>query len=630
MRLDALLPRQSSGCIDCPETPVCSCAANQECFQISRDCYTCSTFKCVSQDSTSSSSSTGGVSKGALAGAIIGSLVFLASAIFLFLWWRRSTRRRRALEEAEAKPDAPAPAETVLNRPNPTEKPPPTPVEQNTVRVYSSSSNTTIDLDPDSQTSSHPRSPISIRSNPFEDSNSIQTAGTEGTNVIPIALVPPDPSSHASSHSELSNVSSPVRPPRSPDLNLEHVNVSHDSIRSPQGYALSQRSGVSGVSSRQSYMSNASYSSDFLNEAPMIITPGHGTVRQVLGVVKAEVINAPGPNDGLRTPGAASRPTIRSPLAATSFGPADIVGGGDESLEGNPFSDRHSSTATTHATSPGSGRTAFSPASPTRESNMNWIPDGPHLPWAQDGDNSRPSSMSTQAGSIIGIENATRVNVGLLDRSPSYRTTKGRLVTPSTVGLGTLEEQQQRALAHAQARAQAQGLDKNKRASGSSVLSATSTRADSILESFPFVPPSPISNRPMRSPPVSPMGQSFSGGPSSPNAQQSFSSSSTQATAVLSPQVNSFSESETDLPSPPNRRTLGLSTGSQLSTASSGLGSFPFQIDTGNSREPSPMPSVYSGRQRASLDTLAITSDLSSYPLGFDRDSILPPSSKRA
>ncbi|KAG7449220.1 uncharacterized protein BT62DRAFT_945292 [Guyanagaster necrorhizus] len=630
MRLDALLPRQSSSCIDCPETPVCSCAANQECFQISRDCYTCSTFTCVSQDSSSSSSSSsGGVSKGALAGAIVGALVFLGGAIFLFLWWRRSTRRRRALEEAEAKPDAPAPAETVLNRPDPTEKPSPTSVEQNTVRVYSSSSNTTIDLDPESQTSSHPHSPESTRSNPFEDSNSIQTAGTEGTNVIPIALVPPDPSSHASSHSELSNIASPVRPPRSPDLNLEHVNVSHDTLRTPQGYALSQRSGVSGVSSRQSYMSNASYSSDFLNEAPMIITPGHGTVRQVLGVVKAEVINAPGPNDGLRTPGTASRPMTRSPLAATSFGPADIMSG-DELLEGNPFSDRHSSTATTHATSPDSVQTAFSPTSPTRESNqMNWTPDSPLLPWAQDGDNSRPSSMSTQAGSIIGIENATRVNVGLLDRSPSYRTTKGRLVTPSTAGLGTLEEQQQRALAHAQARAQAQGLDKNKRASGSSVLSATSTRADSILESFPFVPPSPISNRPMRSPPVSPMGQSFSGGPSSPNAQQSFLSSSTQATVVPSLQGNSFSESETDLPSPPSRRTLGLSTGSQLSTASSGLGSFPFQIDTGNSGEPSSMPSVYSGRQRASLDTLAITSDLSSYPLGFDRDSILPPSSKR-
>ncbi|KAK0190949.1 hypothetical protein F5146DRAFT_1111661 [Armillaria mellea] len=604
MRLDALLPRQSSGCIDCPETPVCSCAANQQCFQISRDCYTCSTFKCVSQDSSSSGSgSSGGVSKG--------SLVFLAGAIFLFLWWRRSTRRRRAMEEAEAKPDAPAPAETVLNRPNPTEKPSPTPVEQNTVRVYSSSSNTTIDLDPESQASSHPRSPESARSNPFEDSNSIQTAGTEGTNVIPIALVPPDPSSHCLITYRTVQY-----------LNLEHVNVSHDSLRSPQGYALSQRSGVSGVSSRQSYMSNASYSSDFLNEAPMIITPGHGTVRQVLGVVKAEVINAPGSNDGLRTPGATSRPTIRSPLAATSFGPADILGG-DESLEGNPFSDRHSSTVTTHAPSPGSNRTAFSPASPTQESNqMNWTPDGPILPWAQDGDNSRPSSMSTQAGSIIGIENATRVNVGLLDRSPSYRTTKGRLVTPSTVGLGTLEEQQQRALAHAQARAQAQGLDKNRRASGSSVLSATSTRADSILESFPFVPPSPISNRPMRSPPVSPLGQSFSGGPSSPNAQQSFSSSSTQATVVPSPRDPSFSESETDLPSPPNRRTLGLSTGSQLSTASSGLGSFPFQIDTGNS-ESSLVPSVYT------WDTLAITSDLSSYPLGFDRDSILPPSSKR-
>jgi len=64
-----------------------------------------------------------------------------------------------------------------------------------------------------------------------------------------------------------------------------------------------------------------------------------------------------------------------------------------------------------------------------------------------------------------------------------------------------------------------------------------------------------------------------------------------------------------------------MSTGSQLSTASSGLGSFPFHIDSypshdGHGEAP---PSSFAGRQRASLDTLALTSDLSSYPLGYDR-----------
>lgn len=36
MRIDALLPRQSDNCITCPDPPPCSCAANQDCFQINR------------------------------------------------------------------------------------------------------------------------------------------------------------------------------------------------------------------------------------------------------------------------------------------------------------------------------------------------------------------------------------------------------------------------------------------------------------------------------------------------------------------------------------------------------------------------------------------------------------------
>jgi hypothetical protein len=36
MPLDALLPRQSSSCIVCPDPPPCNCAANQDCFQINR------------------------------------------------------------------------------------------------------------------------------------------------------------------------------------------------------------------------------------------------------------------------------------------------------------------------------------------------------------------------------------------------------------------------------------------------------------------------------------------------------------------------------------------------------------------------------------------------------------------
>lgn len=595
-----------------------------------RSCTECATNQCVLngppnslQDNGSTSGTSNGVSKGALAGAIVGCLIFLAAAVLLFVWYRRKHRLAAQRGVPEVK-DIPASAETVLQRPDPMEKANPV-LEQNSVRVYSTSSSTTIDLDPESQhNATRPNSTGSAVSNPFEDNNSIQTAGTEGTNVIPIALVSPDPTTASNG---------PVRPARSPDLslnyNLEHVNVSNDSVRRPPAaYASSQISGISAFSSRQSYMSNASYSSDFLNEAPMIVTANKGDVRQVLGVVKPAVISAnaipPTTSDGLKPPPAfTKRPPVGSPLASSSFGPSDLTNENDDAQSGDPFDDRHCSTVTNLA-SPAASVTTFGQPSPLptgrTSTNAQW--GTPVLPYVPDGSETRPSSMFTQAGSVIGIENATRVNLGMsyateegpktasTVRSP-YRTTMGRLITPpaSESATTTLEEQQQKALAHAQALSQAQ--DPNRRISGSSVLSSTSTRTDSILESFPFVPPSPISNRPMRTPPVSPLAQQAFAltVPSSPLAKQTF--------------TKADEGGEPALPSPPDRRTLGMSTGSQFSTASSGLGSFPFQIDSGNESPPA-ATSTYNGRQRASLDTLALTNDLTSYPLGFDRDSTLP------
>ncbi|KAG7096973.1 hypothetical protein E1B28_004370 [Marasmius oreades] len=642
MRIEALFARDDC----CTSPPSCAiCAPNQDCIRINQGCN-CPTVKCVSRSSESqsdTSSSSAGVSKGAVAGAVVGVLIFLTIAVGLFWWYRRRAR------SPEPKSDIPASAEDVLKRPDPIEKPSPPPTELNTVRVYSTSSNTTIDLDPQSQISHNGDNQVasrtSVRSNPFSDNHSIQTAGTEGTNVIPIALVPPEAGS-LRSQGESTRSASPVRPVRTPDtdLNLDHVNVSHDSLRpnNPK-YATSQISGVSGVSSRHSYMTNASYSSDFLNEAPMIVTANKGPVRQLLGVRKAEVISAgsltPTTPDSLRVQMA--RPAITSPLAATSFGPSDVASISDKASvngSGDPFSDKHSSTRTTLSpSSAGALSTTFNTdrSSSPHSSIQNWTPDGPNLPWAQGKDDlsSRPSSLSTQAGSVIDIASATRVNIGLghlsppstagVPRSP-FRTTMGRLVSPPTGAQGTFEEQQQMALAHAQAQARAQGLDnKSRRVSGSSVVTSASV-GDSILESFPFVPPSPISNRPVRSPPVSPLVQSFSSGPSTPMAQQTFVTPPSPSPS--SPGTFSPVPDENGLPLPPDRRTLGLSTGSQLSTASSGLGSFPFHIHSG-STDGSSVPSSYNtGRQRASLDTLAITSDLSSYPLGFDRDSNIPPS----
>lgn len=561
----------------------------------------------------------------------------------MYFWYRRR-QRLHAATTPEVK-DVPASASDVLNRPDPSEKlsASPNPDLVNSVRVYSTQSDGTIDLDPESQrASTRDPSRFSQASNPFSDrQSSIQTTGstgTEGTNVIPIALVEPasirSGSSSERSASESTSLA-PSRPVRSPELDL------YESSRETSGlaYAASQISGISGVSSRNSFTSGISYSSEFLNEAPVIVS-NKGAVRQVIGSVKAEMINAPGssapnsPNSTLSPTTAASRPSIRSPLAATSFGPTDVLSEHEEEQElsvrsSNPFTDQHSPGSLAH--SPRSVTTFGTPGfTPRPDSEL----QEPGQPWAKPSEDSRPSSISTQAGSIVAnIGSATRVNLGYGDlrtgsslpntpstggqflRSP-YRTTMGRLVTPPTgESAGTLEQQQQLALAHAQAQAQAQGGERNRRISGSSAISNT---ADSILESFPFVPPSPISNRPVRSPPHSPLNQ------------REFKPNTASPAKAEAPRAGSPPKRPSPPPEPlhepltapqKNRRTLGLSSGSQLSTASSGLGSFPFQIESGPVDEPKSRapPSSFQGRQRASLDTLALTSDLSSYPLGYDR-----------
>lgn len=351
----------------------------------------------------------------------------------------------------------------------------------------------------------------------------------------------------------------------------------------------------------------------------MIMTPVKGSIRQVVGVVKAEVIMADSLSsggsspDGLKPPAYAPKSISKSPLASTSFGPEDIVSEAHETHDTtNPFGDETMFNRSTTLS-----------AQVNHEStdiNVN-LSSSKH-----DVDSCR-SSIATEAGSTINISSATRVAIGPSSPGTAVprRAAMGKLVTPPPTA-STLQEQQQRALAHAHAQAQAQGLD-TRRVSGSSVFSAASTRADSILESFPFVPPSPISDRPIRSPPVSPLGQqSFVNSSTSPLHQHTFvvAPPSPLSHQSFSAEYNTTTEDVLNLPPPPDRRTLGLSNGSQLSTVSSGLGSFPFQIES-ESSDGSSQPSAINGRQRASLDTLALTTALSTYPLGFDRPNAYPP-----
>ncbi|TCD63869.1 hypothetical protein EIP91_004808 [Steccherinum ochraceum] len=673
-------------CIQCADPAPCSnCAANEQCVLVNRDCNTCSVNKCVP---VPGSGSKGGVSAGAVAGAVIAAVLFLVVAILAFLWYRRRQRRIAAARSTDVdKVEIPARAEDVLNRPDPNEKPPsplPTPTIRGTlpygemVAMVSGQGSSAVG------TQGHtPRA--SQQSNPFEDrldTQSIQTAGSVGTqsNVIPIHLVGPDAASARSNPTTVPSTqatagSAPSRPDRDPSLNLNtdpNATASADTNRAASPYSASQIS----ANVRHSYMSTGSYASDLLGEAPIIVTPGRGAVKQVLGVVKAEVIRTPPGSsvsgdsppssaDSLR-PTFASRPPARSPLAASSFGPADMLKEVDEEhaqdveARQDPFGDEHSpyineSSSQASPASPTPSASTFGSPAPTPSqyvsspaTEVDWSPEDPSRPWASGSKTPRPESISTQAGSVIGasIGAATRMHVGHILAPPStanpdtplsaalssprtpYRMTSAKLVSPvrqnddaspASVAGGAFEMQQRRAL---------QEMDVDRRESRTSMMSSVS-EADSILGGFPFVPPSPISDRPVRTPPRSPL------------AQQAFSDNSTvttphpqQTDVAQSQQTEESSEQRTrkksSQPPPPalfnNRKMLGLSVASETSTMSNGLGSFPFQIDTGSITEATASssgpagPQTVDGRQRASLDTLALTSDLASYPLGLDQN----------
>ena len=514
----------------------------------------------------------------------------MAAVGVLLVWYRRrllAKAKQEAPPPAPPAKDVPARAEDVLNRPDPNEKRDSVTLVPSNAAACAQSTLTYGSHDTNvimgQAICSPATSQIASVHNPFDDTQSIQTTGTHGSNVIQIALVPPINISSTT----LNPPSSPNRPERSPDLNLEQ----------PDLRSNTSTGNLTEPNQRHSYLTSASYGSDFLNEVPMIITPVRGQVRQVLGVVKAEVIQAPASpsqQSSLR-PNPNSRPPVRSPLANTSFGPADILKEEEQevSVRGDPFNDEN-----TPRISPGISST-FGVHGSNGSTISDWTPSAPSQPW-----DDRPTSVGTQAGSIIAdIGSATRVNVGLITPMTApmsvdtprslQRMASARLVAPPTNGnksIGTLEQQQQRAFTQFQ---------DGYRDSSGSVLSAASAGEDSILESFPFVPPSPISGIPTRS-------------PRSP-------------TDVAQPPSKSEGQEQIDnaaLPPPPDRKTLGMSTGSQISTLSAGLGSFPFQIESSEQRDStsSNLAQNSPGRQRASLDTLALTADLSSYPLGFDKE----------
>jgi protein OPY2 len=559
---------------------------------------------CVANPAQNNSGSKG-TNSGAIAGGVLAALVCLFLAIG-YLWYRRRAQAAAAAFKratVEVKPEVVASADTVLNRPDPLEKP---------ASMLGQDENVHL---------AHLGPP----ENPFSDHASIATASDRATNVIPIGLVTPSSASMAlshSSHAPSANTpasiapsstftvqvtedplsrsvpntpTTPTRPQRAgPEIDMKldltrPISESPSLLAPPKvPYAGSSRSGLSGVSSRASTIST---SSSFLNEAPQIVTPKQANFRQVLGVQRAAVVqlnSAPGsPAASLKSHPSTS--TLgKSPLSQTAFEAKDARGTLDQNAH-NPFADYNTrpDTADSKVSNSTFGTSAHGHEA---TSPLDW--DGPE----------RPMSAMSHAESVVNISSAQRVQ---LIRPMALQEARALLAPPSPSS-ATPRSADFRSAGQLSPPAQAiprsfdDAMDYRMSSSSLALTNRTST-TDSILEAFPFVPPSPISMHHNQ--------------PSSPLQRAVMQQQQRQAAAHLST-AESEAPSATGATPKPGRMTLGLST---ISSTSSGLGSFPFQFD-GDMPPPPTLPQehISDNSSRASLDTLQLSRDLADFPLPLE------------
>ncbi|GJJ07544.1 hypothetical protein Clacol_001746 [Clathrus columnatus] len=571
---------------------------------------TCPTTTCIPLPSQNSGGS--GTSPGALAGAIIGALIVLTLVIVGYIFYRRHEARKEATVRdkalADVKPDIPARADAVLSRPDPHhrlqtssihsgEKPSQNETELGTVRVYNNETNINLDPTQDAQSTR-----TSARSNPFTDGDdaSIQTASerSQSTNVIPIALVPPG--SQTSSNSKLQEQH------QSASIGVDrglHAGYSLGKVKAP--YASSARSGVSA----KSFMTTSSVAS--FDEQPTIMTPKQGVVRQVLEVTQAQVVRVPSTGSSAKGRGtrnlarSASKSTVgKSPLNK-SFTPTDIPlvptspASAGHSLA-NPFNDPIDEEAHRY-----SSRTTDTFGRPYKYDEQGSYSTQQPINTNQSHRLSYDDSYSVKADIVVAERAVINMRSASVQSGPlSPGLTHSRATSMRTSG-GRTDVSLERDYDDRSIRP-------------NSILSSktTSSHADSVLAKFPFVPPSPISSLPSRSP-VSPA----VGGSTFARQQVETAPRSIMYTSNLQPPQSPLSTVTTHGSLRGDSDTLpipvgpGRSVSTLTSSTGSGLGSYPFQFE--NSDDPL-TPSMSRGSQRASLDTLALTKDLAAFPFPYE------------
>lgn len=433
------------------------------------------------------------------------------------------------------------------------------------------------------------KTPGEDNENPFESTGSVRT-GAPSAQSIPIVIASDghtSPKPVSPTGTTFTGV--PQRPARAPDLDIRNTppfdKPSSAGLEPPRpNYAPSQRTDFT----TSTMDSTASSAMEALYESPTIVT---GVKRTVIGAARGEVVPVASVGSNPNSPNG-SRPLRRtlagpSPLSNHHFSRGNLPTTSEE----DPFADdgmsmRSQSTAMTNM--------SFGMGTPT------------------------PSIRSLQPTI------ASRVNVASLARSATLRSIGSR-----SAGLSAAPAQS--SFEHPLSTADITETYPPHRPES---VQSFASNTDSVLASFPFVPPSPLPTSTSRSPlsvvftpgesnresagssmfgSENPSAESIPPLPKTPDiaALNSARSSSQVTTAGHSPLSNPIAAAQledNELPSPPYVVPARASAMSRESTASSGLGQFDFQFGPGPDEQTTPtsQPQVRSDSNALPLDDKAI------------------------
>ena len=343
----------------------------------------------------------------------------------------------------------------------------------------------------------------------------------------------------------------PVRPQRSPENQLKDDPstrpdrpVSGHSLEPPKvGYAASQRSRFT----VGSVDSTASSATDALYESPTIVTGG---ARQVIGAVRAEVVQV-----SSTTPAVAMAPRSFSQMRRAQPGPSPLSGAVPPIAE-DPFSDQM-------------GRNSQSSAATDMTFGVVGVASYPRKLSSRARPGSTPLRMAPTSLEDVGHPLSSSVTGSINTNSPpvtaqSISSSKSSIDPYSNLPPPT------------------------RRSSRESFASSTS-RTDSVLAAFPFVPPSPLPSLNPKSPlsiVIDPNrdsnGSNIMSTSSIPTPVTGAPSRSPLVANVFPTSIISTEEDISRKVPRPHSSTSGLS------RASSGLAGFHFHFDDGNDAQGTP------------------------------------------